>query len=336
MSAGLFNTALGQCALNTPGTQGCNTAIGFCALSSATVSSFNTAVGNQAGKIVSGNHNTFIGNRAGGGFALSFGQSQAVAIGSSAMANSTGSGSVAIGFSAGNFMTGNFNAGVGGYALHGDFGGMTGALNAALGEYSGCALSSGTGNVSVGFATLCTANTGSYNTASGYQSLRSITTGSNNVAIGCNAGTIISGETSGLVNLTTENNRIVMGNFNHTCAQIKIAWTATSDVRDKAIDPAGVPYGLEFINQIDPIAYRWCDRDTNEITDERLRYGFSAQNLLALETETPEGVIISDDNPDCLQLTDQHLLPVLVNAIKELSAKNDELEARLRSLEIPG
>jgi hypothetical protein len=110
----------------------------------------------------------------------------------------------------------------------------------------------------------------------------------------------------------------------------------TSDVRDKAIDPAGVPYGLEFINQVDPIAYRWCDRDTSEITDERLRYGFSAQNLLALETETPEGVIISDDDPDRLQLTDQYLLPVLVNAIKELSAKNDELEARIRSLEIPG
>jgi hypothetical protein len=208
-----------------------------------------------------------------------------------------------------------------------------GALqNVAIGSAALCQVT-GCSNVSIGFSTARSALGANCNVILGATAGRELTTGTNNVLIGFGTG----GTTPlGIALIDAQANRIIVGNNNHTCAQVKIAWTVTSDVRDKAIDPAGVPYGLEFINQVDPIAYRWCDRDTNEITDERLRYGFSAQNLLALETETPEGVIISDDNPDCLQLTDQHLLPVLVNAIKELSAKNDELEARLRSLEIPG
>jgi hypothetical protein len=131
--------------------------------------------------------------------------------------------------------------------------------------------------------------------------------------------------------LVNASNRIVMGNSAHTCAQIQIAWTTTSDVRDKALDPAGVPYGLLFVENLEPIAYRWCDRNTDAITDEKLRYGFSAQNIRELEGEDP--VIVSDDNPDKLMITDQHLLPVLVNAIKELSEKNRVLEARITALE---
>jgi hypothetical protein len=107
----------------------------------------------------------------------------------------------------------------------------------------------------------------------------------------------------------------------------------TSDERDKAIDPAGVPYGLSFVNQIEPISYSWCNRETGEITEERKRFGFSAQNICSLEVSTSSPIIVSADDPDHLMFTDQMLLPVLVNAIKELSAKNDALEARIAALE---
>ena len=33
----------------------------------------------------------------------------------------------------------------------------------------------------------------------------------------------------------SESNRIIMGNSDHTCAQIQVAWTAVSDCRDKHI-----------------------------------------------------------------------------------------------------
>jgi len=166
------------------------------------------------------------------------------------------------------------------------------------------------------------------NTLLGANAGTALTSGANNILIGCCAGTTTGGVSGAL---TTESNRIVMGNSAHTCAQIQVAWSTTSDVRDKALDFAGVPYGLLFVEQLEPIAYRFCDRETNKVTDEKLRYGFSAQNVRALEGDTP--VITSDENPEKLTITDQHLLPVLVNAIKELSERNRLLEERIAALE---
>ena len=39
------------------------------------------------------------------------------------------------------------------------------------------------------------------------------------------------------------------------------------------------------------------------------------------------------NNPDKLEAKQEHLIPVLVQAIKDLSAKNDALEARIKTLE---
>lgn len=43
--------------------------------------------------------------------------------------------------------------------------------------------------------------------------------------------------------------------------------------------------------------------------------------------------LVHDENPERLEATPGNLLPVLVNAIKELSTKNDALEARIATLE---
>ena len=40
-----------------------------------------------------------------------------------------------------------------------------------------------------------------------------------------------------------------------------------------------------------------------------------------------------DNNPDRLEAREGQLIPVLVKAIQELSAKNDALEARIKTLE---
>ena len=42
---------------------------------------------------------------------------------------------------------------------------------------------------------------------------------------------------------------------------------------------------------------------------------------------------LMDNNPDKLEAKQEHLIPVLVQAIKDLSAKNDALEARIAALE---
>jgi hypothetical protein len=123
-----------------------------------------------------------------------------------------------------------------------------------------------------------------------------------------------------------------MGNSSHTCAQIQIGWTTVSDCRDKCIFGA-VPHGRGFLQNIEPIEYAFKDRTTGCITDPegKRRYGFSAQNVLAAEGDHP--VVVSDDNPEKLQLTSDYMIPILVNAVNELSTEVELLKARLDALE---
>jgi hypothetical protein len=298
MSVG--NNALGAL---TTGTR--NTAVGCGALSLLTTGAYNTAVGTYSLRDTTiGRNNTGLG-----AYALrrtTTGCSN-TAIGNGAMdANLTGSNNIAIGLVANRYNTsGNSNIAIGNVSLRGLNSTFSGSYNTAIGFFTGVALTTGSQNIILGD---CAGN--------------SLSTGCNNILIGCASGTSSSPGT-----ISTQCNRIVMGNSSHTCAQIQVAWTAVSDIRDKALDVQGVPHGLNFVNRIEPIAYRFCDRGTQEVTDQKLRYGFSAQNLLENEGEIP--VIVSTENPDKLMVTDQHLLPVLVKAIQELSAKVNELEDKL-------
>jgi len=56
------------------------------------------------------------------------------------------------------------------------------------------------------------------------------------------------------------------------------------------------------------------------------KYGFLAQDILALEGDN--NVIIDNENDEALKVTNSHLIPVLVNAIKELKAEIDELKKK--------
>jgi len=132
-----------------------------------------------------------------------------------------------------------------------------------------------------------------------------------------------------VVNITTESNRIVMGNNNHTNAYIKIAWTVTSDARDKT-SIESVPHGLSFVKQLNPVSYRWKTSREDDTPHGNKRYGFLAQDILQLEGDNP--VIIDNETPEHLKYQGESLVPVLVNAIKELSAKCDALQAEVNQL----
>lgn len=177
-----------------------------------------------------------------------------------------------------------------------------GDYNFFVGQYAGISNTSGSCNVFIG------ASAGECNT-----------NGSNNLFLGQAAGA------DSIATITTESNRIIIGNALHTCAQIQTPWSVVSDCRDKCII-GNVPHGRGFLQNITPVEYAFKDRTTGCITDPKgkRRYGFSAQEILAVEGENP--VIVSSDDPEKLQLTSDYLIPVLVNAIKELSEKVDKLE----------
>jgi hypothetical protein len=121
-----------------------------------------------------------------------------------------------------------------------------------------------------------------------------------------------------------------MGNADHTVACIQIAWTTASDIRYKCVW-GNVSHGKDFLRNVTPIKYSFIDHETQEVTDPHKRYGFSAQEVLALEGEEP--IIVSDKNPDNLGMNYEYMIPILVNAIKELDAENKSILARLEALE---
>jgi len=55
-----------------------------------------------------------------------------------------------------------------------------------------------------------------------------------------------------------------------------------------------------------------------------MHYGFKAQDILSLEGS--DNVIIDNEQPEHLKYKGEHLVPVLVNAIKELKARIEVLE----------
>jgi trimeric autotransporter adhesin len=90
---------------------------------------------------------------------------------------------------------------------------------------------------------LCANTTGGDNTALGHYAGCQVTAGGNNTMLGKNAGTSTSPFT---VTDATTNHRVVIGNNDVSNAYIKVAWTVTSDLRDKT-EIVHVPHGLDFV-----------------------------------------------------------------------------------------
>jgi hypothetical protein len=245
---------------------------------------------------------------------------------------------IAVGQGAGNIST-NTAFGVSALAAN-----TTGASNTAVGHGALDANTTGSEQVAIGRDALGANTTGTQNTAVGYIALRDNTTGINNVGLGRFAGykgttgsgnTTISPLTSTdsyapAFDITTESNRFVAGHTSVTNAYVQVAWTVTSDARDKT-EFAPVPHGLDFVNQLNPVAFRFrVSRESDEAHGNK-RYGFKAQDILALEGDDP--VIIDNEVPEKLKYQGEALVPVLVNAIKELKAELDEAKARIAALE---
>jgi len=160
----------------------------------------------------------------------------------------------------------------------------------------------------------------------GYKALLNNTTGAGNFGVAfVNGG----GTYAPVFDPTTENSRIVMGHTGVTNAYVQVAWTVVSDARDKT-NIAPVPHGLEFINRLNPVSFQFKTSRDDETPNGNKRYGFLAQDILTLEGNDP--VIIDAEVPEKLKYQGESLVPVLVNAIKELSAQVNALKAEIATL----
>jgi hypothetical protein len=296
-TTGNNNTANGANALLNNTTGNSNTANGLSALYYNTTGNFNTANGVQAlYSNTTGNNNTANG--------LSVLQNNTT--GNSNTANGVGS--------LQNNTTGYNNTANGVQALYSNTTGNNNTVNGVQALYSN---TTGNFNTANGLNALLANTTGSGNTANGVQALQNNTTGSGNTAINPMSS---DGTYAPVFNPVAENNRLCVGSTGVTNAYVQVAWTVVSDARDKT-NFAPVPHGLEFVKALQPTAYQFRTARDSEETNGCVRYGFKAQDVLALEGDNP--VIVDNEDADKLRMIDTALIPVLVKALQELNAKFD-------------
>jgi len=338
--SGSNNVAVGAASL-TENTSGCNnTALGYNSLFWNTTGNCNTAVGvsslhcNQ-----SGNRNTAVGlcsmcaNTTG---------NDNTALGRNSLdENTTGGNNVAVGLSAlFSNTTANDNTALGSLALKCN---TTGDQNTAVGKNSLDANTIGRLNSALGTDALGSTTEGQCNTGIGHNAGFNVTTGNNNLLLGKEAGR--AGSPSGAI--STGSHNVVLGDNNITdlyCADTTIS---SSDKRDKT-DIKDFTHGLDFVTKLNPKTYVWDKRswyltdDNQSILDvtpdgthkkDRVNIGFMAQDVLALENEIGYGnskndMLFTSINEDqtAYGLKYERLVPVLVNAIKELKKEIDELK----------
>jgi hypothetical protein len=375
ITTGTNNIAIGGNALDVCTTASENLAIGKDSLGLSTSGTNNVAVGNYTGDaITTGHSNTMLGIYAGS--AITEGDYH-VAIGRNALdACTTADNNVAVGWtSLGATTTGASNTAVGGDSMAAN---TTGLLNVAVGTATLDANTSGERNTALGIQALGVNTTGGYNTAcgeraldanttasnnsalgsealgacteghsntaAGFQAGFAITTGDNNIMIGYQAG--ISGSPGGAI--STANNILSLGDENIATANIQVDWTVASDKRDKT-DVESLNMGLDFINKLEPVTYRWDKRskysDDQSVTpdgahkEEQLDVGFLAQDVEALEKEygydfdnkTNLTTQLSEDN-QMYGLKYSKFVPMLVKSIQELTTQVETLKQEVETL----
>jgi len=347
----------GNLGANTTGAN--NVAVGYASLSGNTTASNNVAVGyDSLGANTTGTEN--------------------VAVGASALtANTTNGYNTAVGFeSLKANTTGNKNTAVGRKSLLSN---TTGIENVAVGYDCLDANTTGLKITAVGKEALTDNTTANYNTAVGYRALQFSTTGGFNTGIGYEAGysnttgqynTFLgmqcygSGGTSnqnvigyGVVSVGGSYTTLGIGASKSWLSTGATSWSGSSDERLKNNITSSTA-GLSFINDLRPVTYEWkakgdvpVELDSYEEGStarvngtDKVQHGFIAQEVKAAidaHSDIGNGHGMWNELSDGTQgIAQGQLVPMLVKALQELSAKNDALEtqnatfaARLTALE---
>ena len=310
ITTGARNVALGQISMSAAATGVNDTvAVGYSSGSQATGSSSvhvgrfaaytnqasgHISIGQQAGlSQTSGAGNTNVGYQAG-------------------YSNTTNGSRTTVGYEAGKFHTGSLSTFLGYQAGLGVSGSSVGTQNTGIGRTALTALTSGAYNTALGAAAGNAISSGTSNVVIGRSSAGSLNTGSNNIVIGHNANV-----SSGSVD-----NEITLGDANIATLRCQVQTiSALSDSRDKTnVQPS--PYGLDLISQLQPVTFDWNMRDGAKVGQKDL--GFIAQELQEVDDENLQ--LVYDNNPDRLEASYGRLIPVLVQAIKELKAEVELLK----------
>lgn len=321
------NTAIGYHALYRIDTNGAdNVALGHEASQFLTTATQNIAIGDNAGRSSTATGHISIGYQA--GYSHTSG-SETTNIGYEAGYSNTTSGwRTMFGYQAGKNNTGPFNVFMGARAVSSGTG--NGIQNVMIGYEAGKSLTNGSRNTAVGNSSMRAPSASEDNVAIGHEALKASGSKYYNTAVGSKAGdSVTTGQNLTMIGYdadassATATNEITLGDANIATLRCQVQTiSALSDSRDKTnIQPS--TYGLDLISQLQPVTFDWNMRDGAKVGQKDL--GFIAQELQEVDDENLQ--LVYDNNPDRLEASYGRLIPVLVQAIKELKAEVELLKA---------
>ena len=316
------NTAVGNSALNLNTSGGNNVAVGRNCLGSNNTGSSNTAMGHNALYANTVSNNTACGNDA-----LS--------------ANTTGGTNTAVGDAAATTNTTGFQLTAVGHASL--YSNTIGYANAAVGYLALQDNNTGYHNAAMGAQCLLNVTSGIRNTGVGYNVGSVLTTGSYNVYLGAYAQASAAGITFETVighNLTGKGTHTAyIGGQNGAYNQANATtWATTSDRRIKK-NIVDNNEGLSLINQIAVKNFEYktveeIEADAEVPATDAVPTTGSQLGVIAQELQEVRSSWVTTRGNGTLSVTGAHeIVWHLVNAVKELSAKNTALEARIETLE---
>ena len=304
-----------------------NLAVGELPLNSVTTGYYNTGVGRYAlYKTTTGRNNTALGVEAG-------------------YNNTTGSNNVSIGYaSLVNNTTGADNVSIGNNSLRSN----NSYNNTAVGTQAAYKTSTGNGNLALGVSALYDNTTGNNNTVVGTSTGYGIVTGSNNTIIGSNinslpaalTGHLIVGSTgsagirhivgfgdgniylgaSGSALPTNTGEKLKVDNGTTQGTYTTSGWAHSSDARLKDnVQP--LENSMDLISKLNGVSYNW--KNNKEVGRQ---LGFIAQDVQKVIPEVVVGKEGDLEKGETLGMVYQNLVPVLVEAMKSMNAKQEKLE----------
>ena len=356
-TTGSYNVAYGVNALGGNQSGHNNVAIGTSALIAATSAGDNVAIGHSALAATNNTRNMGIGYRA---LTAQSGSSDNIAIGYDALVRQTtgANGNLAIGNYAGRAVVDSASTSqliaIGQNVADSNTGALAGYQNVFIGYNiaSSSSLAGAFQNTAVGGSTLTALTTGDDNTCLGKGAGSTITTGSRNILIGVGAATSAVGVNDEIVigkdvgGGGASSFVFGSGSYDTKCEFNSTTWTNPSDIRLKE-DIQDEVIGLDFINDLRPVTFRWKKekdipqtlRAYKEGSEKRAangkyNHGFIAQEVKEVidRYDLKDGFNMwSEDELDGRQrVGEAALMPLMVKAVQELSAKVEELEDKLK------
>ena len=332
-SGGNYNVVVGDEAGTAITTGDNNVMIGYSAGLLVNTAEDCTIVGSLAGDAATtASGITLVGNKAGGGLTTG---GDNTAIGKQALKVATeGTGNTALGKDALEATTtSSNNTAVGKFSLTLN---TEGTGNTAIGVNSGKAVTTGVNNSFVGNEVGYNLTTGDANVYIGYNNTASAVGVDNEILIATNGN----GGGTNTIKLQTTGGSATLG-----LDGSDTSWAAASDSRLKK-DVADSTVGLSFVNDLRPITFKWQNKDKVAVDlpqydadssdpifgEGKSHHGFIAQEVKAVidsHSDVLDGNNIWHEDPDgTQQLSQGNLVPMLVKAVQELSAKIAELESK--------